>query len=69
MIHIQLLSDPHPHPSPLRPPRPPQQQRRIMIQRQELLHPPQLLIPDSHPHPQFVALKSLIDKPPYYIVL
>lgn len=63
MIHMQLsLPHPHPHPSPILPlpPHPPQKMSSKMIHRQELL--PLLLKrpPFSHPHPQFVALKSLI---------
>ena len=68
MIQMQLLSKPHPQlpphpqlfPHPLCPP---QQQRRIRIQRMLLLlpHPhPQAVLLVSHPHPQFVAAKSLM---------
>jgi hypothetical protein len=39
---------------------PPQNNSRRIIHRQELLPPPL-----SHPHPQFVAVKSLIIMPPY----
>ena len=59
MIHRQL-SLPHPHPSPiLLLPHPPQKISSKMIHRQELL-PLLKRPPFSHPHPQFVALKSLI---------
>ena len=59
----QQLSPPKPHPLPQ--PLPfPQQASRRMIQIQ-LLHPQPLLQPLlSHPHPQFVAAKSLILFPP-----
>ena len=72
MIHRQLsLPQPLPHPPQPLPPQPPQQQRRRMIQRQELFSPhpfpfpphPQLFVhPLSQPHPQFVAVNSLIVK-------
>lgn len=74
MIHRQLsLPQPLPHPPQPLPPQPPQQQRRRMIQRQELFSPhpfpfpqppqPQLFAhPLSQPHPQFVAVNSLIVK-------
>lgn len=52
---------PQPLPQPLLPnPLPPQQNKRIIINRQ--LFPPSLLQP--FPHPQFVAAKSLILVPP-----
>ena len=71
--HSQLLSlpQPLPHPPQPLPPQPPQQQRRRMIHRQELFSPhpfphpphPQLFVhPLSQPHPQFVAVNSLIVK-------
>ena len=69
MIQRQLLSHPHPFPQPLPQPlcpQPPQQQRSRMIQR-ELFphpHPPQPGAGLSHPHPQFVAAKSLMLFPP-----
>ncbi len=59
----------HPFPQPLPQPlcpQPPQQQRSRMIQR-ELFphpHPPQPGAGLSHPHPQFVAAKSLMLFPP-----
>ena len=57
MIHRQLSL---PHPFPPNPfPHPPQQQRRRMIHRQE-----DMPFPFSHPHPQFVAVKSLMLNPP-----
>ena len=55
---LQLLP-PHPHPK-LKPP--PQQHRRIRIQR--MLPPPLPPVVHSHPQPQFVAAKSLILVPP-----
>ena len=64
-------TQPLPHPPQPLPPQPPQQQRRRMIQRQELFSPhpfpfppqPQLFAhPLSQPHPQFVAVNSLIVK-------
>ena len=58
MIHRQL-SLPHPFPLKVLPPHPPQQQRRRMIHRQE-----DIPFPFSHPHPQFVAVKSLMLNPP-----
>ena len=48
--------DQHPHPLL---PNPPQQQSRRMIHRHE-----DIPLPLSHPHPQFVAVKSLILNPP-----
>lgn len=60
MIQIQL-SQPDPlllRPKPL-PPHPPQQQSRMMSHRQE-----DIPFPLSHPHPQFVAVKSLMLNPP-----
>ena len=62
MIQIQLLSQPfpHPHPPPLCP-HPPQQHRSRMIQIMLLPHPD---AGASHPHPQFVAAKSLMLIPP-----
>ena len=56
---IQMLSHPLPHPPfPLKkPPFPPQQQSSNRIQIM-LEHPLEL----SHPHPQFVAAKSLMLK-------
>ena len=49
------LSFPHPHPNP------PQQKRRIRINAQEEIpHPPKLDVLLSQPHPQFVALSSLM---------
>lgn len=65
---MQLLSMPHPHPHPLLHPlcpQPPQQQRRIMIQMKLFPHPhphPHPVLEVSHPHPQFVAAKSLMFK-------
>lgn len=57
MIHRQLSL---PHPLPPNPfPHPPQQQRRRIIHRQE-----DIPFPFSHPHPQFVAVKSLMLNPP-----
>lgn len=53
-----MLSHPHPPLLFINPPPLPQQLSKRMIQIQEL-HPPLLL---SHPHPQFVAAKSLIFK-------
>ena len=60
-IHTLFLSDQHPQPFPpnVFPPHPPQQQRRRMIHRQE-----DIPFPFSHPHPQFVAVKSLMLNPP-----
>ena len=58
MIHRQL-SLPHPLPPNVLPPHPPQQQSRRMIHRQE-----DIPFPLSHPHPQFVAVKSLMLNPP-----
>lgn len=56
---MRQLSLPQP---PLFPPNPlPQQHKSRMIHKHELF-PPSL--PSPHPHPQFVALKSLIVKPP-----
>ncbi len=46
-----------PKPFPELPPHPPQQHSSRMIHSQELLNPPV-----SHPHPQFVAVKSLMEK-------
>ncbi len=65
MIQIQLLSQPfpHPHPPPLCP-HPPQQHRSRMIQIMLLPHPPHPDAGASHPHPQFVAAKSLMLIPP-----
>jgi hypothetical protein len=62
MIHRQS----HPPPKPLLPfpPQPPQQQSRRIIHRQELPPNPE---EDSHPHPQFVALKSLMLLPPFLL--
>ena len=40
-------------------PHPPQQHSSKIIHSQELLN-----VPASHPHPQFVAVKSLMEKPP-----
>jgi len=55
---IQMLSHPQPSFLPKNPPLPfPQQHRRSRIQMM-LEHPFEL----SHPHPQFVAAKSLILK-------
>ena len=48
---IRFRQNPFPHP--------PQQQRRRMIHRQE-----DMPFPFSHPHPQFVAVKSLMLNPP-----
>jgi hypothetical protein len=62
MIHKQLFPPPHPQPSlpPKKPlPHPPQQLSKMINQIIEE-HPP-LLFP-SHPHPQFVAAKSLMFK-------
>ena len=59
MIQMQLLLPPQlslPHPSPL--PFPQQQKSKIRMMSQEQLFP--LPHPPSHPHPQFVAAKSLI---------
>jgi hypothetical protein len=68
----QLLSHPQPYPSPERPL--PQQQERITRSQIMELHPfppnkPTLLLshPLSHPHPQFVAAKSLMLNPPKFI--
>ena len=58
MIHRQL-SLPHPLPLNVLPPHPPQQASRRMIHRQE-----DIPFPLSHPHPQFVAVKSLMLNPP-----
>lgn len=58
MIHRQL-SFPHPLPLNVLPPHPPQQQSRRMIHRQE-----DIPFPLSHPHPQFVAVNSLMLNPP-----
>ena len=58
MIHRQL-SFPQPFPPNPFPPQPPQQQSRRMIHRHE-----DIPLPLSHPHPQFVAVKSLILNPP-----
>ena len=58
MIHRQL-SFPHPLPLNPFPPHPPQQQSRRMIHRHE-----DIPLPLSHPHPQFVAVKSLMLNPP-----
>ena len=71
----QLSSHPQPEPNPKlpkilppkRPPSPfPHTQERIKIQirilQLQLLSPP--LLPPLHPHPQFVAVKSLILFPP-----
>lgn len=69
-----LPPHPHPHPPPSLPF--PHRQLRIssqIMQLQELLFPPKkpgLLQPPSHPlshpHPQFVAVKSLILFPPEF---
>ena len=66
MIHRQLLSPPQPllHPNPL--PQPPQQMRRRMIHKQEFIPLPH---PLSHPHPQFVAVNSLMLNPPDRFIL
>ena len=79
MIHRQLsLPQPLPHPPQPLPPQPPQQQRRRMIHRQELFSPhpfpfppqPQLFAhPLSQPHPQFVAVNSLMLNPPDRFIL
>lgn len=61
MIQIQLLSKPQLLPHPLCP-QPPQQQRRRMIQIR-FPHPQEGVLL-SHPHPQFVAAKSLMLFPP-----
>ncbi|MCM1468630.1 MAG: hypothetical protein NC086_10830 [Alistipes sp.] len=73
MIRLQQLpplSLPHPHPLPPNRlvPLPPQNTRSKMIQMQLLfppkfkrLEPQPLLQPLSHPHPQDVADKSLIE--------
>ena len=67
MIHQQLLS-PHPLLPQLEPPHPPQQKNsRIMIHQQ--LFPPKTLLPSLHPHPQFVAVKSLMRNPPRKIII
>ena len=58
MINRQL-SFPPPLPLNPFPPHPPQQQSRRMIHRHE-----DIPLPLSHPHPQFVAVKSLILNPP-----
>lgn len=55
----KLPPNPQPHPSLLSPPL--QQESRIRIQRIELHPQPDLLL---LPHPQFVAVKSLIVLPP-----
>ena len=63
---VQLLQPLLPHPQPLFPNvLPPQKRRRMIIQMQELLHPPpnnplELPHPQSLHPPQFVAAKSLI---------
>jgi hypothetical protein len=73
MIRIQLLSPHPPNTLPPQPfPLPPQMQERSRIQMMQLqeLPPPKnpiplpqpLSQPLSHPHPQFVAAKSLIVK-------
>ena len=58
MIQRQL-SFPQPFPPNVFPPHPPQQQSSRMIHRQE-----DMPLPFSHPHPQFVAVKSLMLNPP-----
>ena len=62
MIHRQL-SLPHPFPLNVLPPHPPQQQSRRIIHRQE-----DIPFPLSHPHPQFVAVKSLMLNPPFRFI-
>lgn len=62
MIHRQL-SLPHPLPLNVLPPHPPQQQSRRIIHRQE-----DIPFPLSHPHPQFVAVKSLMLNPPFRFI-
>lgn len=64
MIQIQL--SPHPHPLSCPFPKPPQQNNKRMIHRQELLFPH--LSSPPHPHPQLVAVKSLMLNPPFEIV-
>lgn len=58
MIQQQLLSPPSPQVLPF--PHPPQQERSRRIQIQDI---PLLF---SQPHPQFVAVKSLISFPPKF---
>ena len=61
---MQLLSEPKPQllfPHPPNPPPPPQQQRSRIIQIMLFPHPHPLFW-CSHPHPQFVAAKSLMFK-------
>lgn len=62
-MQLQLSSSPQPMLKKLlpHPPKPPQNNNKRIIQRQELLLKPPLL---SHPHPQLVAVKSLIVVPP-----
>ena len=62
MIQRQL-SLPHPFPLNVLPPHPPQQQSRRIIHRQE-----DIPFPLSHPHPQFVAVKSLMLNPPFRFI-
>lgn len=60
----QLLSPPHPHPSPPNPLPQKHNSKRIQIMQLQspklcVMPPPQL---SSHPQPQFVAAKSLMNK-------
>ena len=66
MIHRQLLS-PQPFPPKKEPfPFPQQEERR----RSQIRVLQQLLLPESEqPHPQFVAVKSLMRNPPEKIII